>query len=148
MTKQILAYGAILALIILLIKIMDMRIMQQDLSIETYAGIIAILFTIIGIWVGFSSKKPKEIIVTETILASDYSEELAIQNAERFELSLRELEVLQMMANGLSNQEMADAMFISLNTVKTHCSNVYRKLDVKRRTQAVALAKELGIVKG
>ena len=61
-------------------------------------------------------------------------------------LTPRELEVLQLIAQGLSNQEIADRLFLSLNTVKTHTSNVFSKLDVQRRTQAIQKAKELGLL--
>jgi ATP/maltotriose-dependent transcriptional regulator MalT len=61
-------------------------------------------------------------------------------------ISKREYEVLELMAQGLSNQEIAEKLFVSLNTVKTHTSNLFVKLDAKRRTQAIQKAKELGLI--
>jgi NarL family two-component system response regulator LiaR len=64
----------------------------------------------------------------------------------RLNLSRRELEVLELMAEGLSNQEISTRLFVSLNTIKTHSSNLFDKMEVKRRTQAVEMAKRLCII--
>jgi ATP/maltotriose-dependent transcriptional regulator MalT len=61
-------------------------------------------------------------------------------------LSKREMEVLQLMAEGLSNHEIASRLFVSLNTIKTHSSKVFEKLEVNRRTQAVDKAKKLSLI--
>lgn len=74
-------------------------------------------------------------------------EEIDEKEVARLGLSGREQEVLQLMAEGLSNQEIADRIFVSLNTVKTHCSRIFEKLDVKRRTQAVEKSKRLRLIR-
>jgi LuxR family maltose regulon positive regulatory protein len=61
-------------------------------------------------------------------------------------LSPRELEVLQLVAQGLSNREIAERLFLSVNTVKGHNRNIFGKLQVQRRTEAVARARELGLL--
>lgn len=110
-----------------------------------YLGLIAIVFTVIGVWAGTRLMGTKKEVVTEVItLNSDF-----ILNEEKLKhtgISTREYEVLELMSRGMSNQEIADNLFVSLNTVKTHASNLYIKLDVKRRTQAVQRAKEMQII--
>ena len=118
-------------------------------SFEIYSGLIAVIFMGVGIWVALKLARPKK----ETIIVE---KEIYIQNnadfilnekeIEKLSISKRELEVLQLMAEGLSNQEIAERLFVSLNTIKTHSSKVLEKLDVKRRTQAVEKAKRLAII--
>jgi len=116
---------------------------------------IALLFTLLGIWVAVKLFRPKkeitiiekEKIVEKEILvpasATFVQNQKAIDDAE---ISAREMEVLQLMANGLSNQEIADNLYVSVNTVKTHITNLFFKLEVTRRTQAVEKAKRLSII--
>lgn len=143
MKRIILGYAAIIALAMLLLKWLDHRFITLDISIQTYLGVVAVLFAAIGIWVGIrvagshrAGKEPEP----------NGEFEVDLEKLEDSGISPRELEVLQLMANGLSNQEIADTLFISLNTVKTHSSSLFVKLDVKRRTQAVQQAKDLGLI--
>jgi ATP/maltotriose-dependent transcriptional regulator MalT len=123
--------------------------MMAGVSHQIYLGLTALLFTCLGIWLALQLMKPKtEVRVVEKQVFVPI-QELAEKNAEVIEntgLSKRELEVLDLMAQGLSNQEIADRLFLSLSTVKTHCSGILQKLEVKRRTQAVDRARKLGIV--
>ena len=142
MKKTILIYGTVLALLVWALKWMEYRYILRDLSLQFYLGLVALLFSGLGIWIGINLLKPKAVIPAE---ASTESQEIfAIPEALLREsgISPREYEVLQLMAAGLSNQEIAGRLFISLNTVKTHISNIYLKLDVKRRTQAIQKMKE------
>lgn len=114
---------------------------------------IALLFTGLGIWLALKLMKPKTqvetVIVEKTVYEKVWTdEELQAIETEKQKLGLssRELEVLQLMAQGLSNQEIADQLFLSLPTVKTHTSNLFFKLDVKRRTQAIEKARQLKII--
>ena len=141
MRKAIL-YGLILALLIFLLKFIEYKFLVMELSIEFFIGIIAVLFTILGIWGGLKLTSAKKIIVT--VPASPFI--LNEGNLKKLGVSKREHEVLELMANGLSNQEIADRLFVSLNTVKTHTSSLFLKLDVKRRTQAIQKAKELNLI--
>lgn len=143
MKKTILIYGTVLALLVWALKWMEYRYILRDLSLQFYLGLVALLFSGLGIWIGINLLKPKAVIPAE--MSTESPEILAIPEALLREsgISPREYEVLQLMAAGLSNQEIAGRLFISLNTVKTHISNIYLKLDVKRRTQAIQKMKEL-----
>jgi len=138
--KTILAYGGVAALLILLVKFADYRFMARDFSTELYIGVIAAIFAVFGIWVGLKFAR------TETVFVSDSEFKLDEKAMGEFRISSRELEVLKLMSEGLSNQEIADKLFISLNTVKTHSSSLFSKLDVKRRTQAVQRGKDLNLI--
>lgn len=142
MRKAVL-YGILMALLVFLLKVVEYKFLVRDLSIEIYIGIIALIFTVLGIWGGRKLTKVKEVMVQVPAAASFVVNDEEIQ---RLGISKRELEVLQLMATGQSNQEIADRLFVSVNTVKTHTSNLFLKLDVKRRTQAIQKAKSLNLI--
>jgi len=147
--KQIILYSAALAAIIFVIRWFETRYALGDDQLDTYITIIALLFTGLGIWLALKLRKPKveTVIVEREILVAPPSEfVLNEKELNRLNLSRRELEVLQLMAGGLSNQEIADRLFVSLNTIKTHTAQLFEKMEVKRRTQAVDLAKKLRII--
>jgi DNA-binding CsgD family transcriptional regulator len=151
MKKQILLYGLLLGLLTGLLKWMEYRFIITTHAFEIYAGLIALLFTILGIWLGGKLIKPKkEVVVVEKLVTVNVPQPAFFEpdqaEIEKRGLSARELEVLQLVADGLSNQEIADKLFVSLNTVKTHTSNLFVKLDVGRRTQAIQKAKSLRII--
>ena len=103
---------------------------------ELYVILIAIGFTGLGLWVGARLSAPrvtKDLVVNKAAIAT-------------LKISDRELEVLQLLSQGLSNQEIADRLFVSINTVKTHVARLYEKLDVSRRTQAVQKAQTLHLI--
>ena len=142
MKKTILLYGFLLAALAMLLKFMDYRFFLRDISTEVYVGVIALICTALGIWMGLRLTRPKVVVKKEP------AEPFVLNENKLAEIGLskREYDVLQLMASGLSNQEIADKLFISLNTVKTHASNLFVKLNVKRRTQAVQQAKEMGLL--
>ena len=127
---------------------MEYKFFIRDLSMELYMGLIAIMFTIVGIWVATKiiRRKTETVIKEVEVLVPQSDFVLNQGELEKLGISTREYEVLEQMSHGLSNQEIADKLYVSLNTVKTHASNLYVKLDVKRRTQAVQRAKELGLI--
>lgn len=142
MRLKIIFYGVTLALLVFLLKFLQYRYFIHDLSIEFYAGLIALLFVVLGVWVGSKLTAAKEIIVTVT--SQPFQQDQAqLRNTG---ISKRELEVLELMSTGNSNQEIAEKLFVSTSTVKTHVASLFSKLDVKRRTQAVQKAKELRII--
>ncbi|MFK7810225.1 MAG: response regulator transcription factor [Saprospiraceae bacterium] len=143
MKKIIFLYGCSLALLFLVLKYIDYHLFLRNLSVETYLGIIACIFTVVGIWMGLRLTSPKVIIQEKT---KETVFKLNEENLKTVGISGREHDVLKLMAKGYSNQEIADQLFISLNTVKTHASKLFSKLDVKRRTQAVQRGKELGLI--
>jgi NarL family two-component system response regulator LiaR len=136
MLKTIIIYGVTLATLVLLLKVVEYRYFVHDLSLEFYLGLVAVLFTALGIWAGLKLTRKKTVLINPDF-------HLNQTELKRLGISARELEVLQLMASGLSNQEIADKLFVSLNTIKTHTSSIFSKLDAKRRTQAIQRAKEL-----
>ena len=145
--KTILFYGFLLAALTALMKFIEYRWLVRDLSLEFYVGIVAVFFTALGIWMGLRLTHKKTAAAATAGEATIPKPPMADEHLlQRSGLSKREHEVLLLMAQGCSNQEIADRLFLSLNTVKTHTSNLFVKLDVKRRTQAVQRAKEIGLV--
>lgn len=139
MTRTIVIYGTVLAVLVFLLKFVEYRFLVRDLSIEFYIGAVAVLFTVLGIWAGRKLTRKKVVTVGPAFVLNEVE-------LQRLGISKREHEVLGLMAEGLSNQEIADHLFVSLNTVKTHTSNLFLKLEVSRRTQAVQRAKQLRLI--
>jgi len=146
--KAILAYGASLAILLFLLKWLELRFIIFDHSFEIYIGAIAIIFTMLGIWLALKLTRPKieTVIVEKEIYRNNTDFTFNAIASDELGLSRRELEVLQLMAEGFSNQEIASRLFVSLNTIKTHSSKLFEKLDVKRRTQAIEKAKRLSLI--
>jgi DNA-binding CsgD family transcriptional regulator len=146
--KHTILYGASLAILVLLLKWLEWRFVILDHAFEAYIGAIALLFTALGIWLALKLTRPKiETVVVERPIPV-YIEKRVVdpEQAAKMDLSRRELEVLELMAQGLSNQEIAERLFVSLNTIKTHTSRLFEKMDVKRRTQAIEKAKRLNVI--
>jgi DNA-binding CsgD family transcriptional regulator len=139
MRKTILLYGVAMAALTGILKFIEYRFLVRDLSLEFYIGLVAVLFTGLGVWAGLRLTRRKVVI-------ADPDFKLNEAELQRLGVSKREYEVLELIAQGLSNQEIADKLFVSLNTVKTHSSNLFIKLEARRRTQAVRRAKELGLL--
>jgi len=139
MRRTILIYGVALAALTVILKFIEYRYFVRDLSLEFYLGVVAILFTALGVWAGLRLTRRKVVIANPDFKLNE-------PELQRLGISKREYEVLELMAQGLSNQEIADKLFVSLNTVKTHSSNLFMKLDARRRTQAVRRAKEFGLL--
>lgn len=145
--QHIFIYAAALAALVLFLKWMEWKFLLANNSIEIYIGLIALFFTILGIWIAKQLIKPKvEIKVVEKEVLVYPSPEIDEAMIEKLELSAREYEILQLIAKGLSNDAIAKTVFLSVSTVKTHVSNLYFKLDVKSRTQAIEKAKQLKII--
>lgn len=135
--KTILIYGISLALLTFFLKSIEYRYLVKDLSIEIYIGIIATIFIVIGLWLG------RKLTIPPSSTSAFQKNEKAM---EYLGISERELEVLERVAEGLSNQQIADQLYVSVNTVKTHLSRLYEKLEVQRRTQAVEKARSLNLI--
>lgn len=149
--KHIIIYGISLAILLFLLRWLQLRLIVFNHAFEIYVGAIALIFTALGIWLALKLIKPKVQIVEHIVEKVHQAEstdtfKLNEDTLNELGLSKRELEVLQLMATGLSNQEIAGQLFVSLNTIKTHTSKVFEKLDVKRRTQAVEKAKRLSLI--
>ena len=146
--RTVLLYGASLAVLLLIMKWLEWRLVFIEHAFELYAGAIALLFTILGIWIAKKLTQPKikTVIVEKEVVVKTESFVLNEAELARLGLTKRELEVLQSMADGLSNQQIAERLFLSLNTIKTHSSKVFEKLEVQRRTHAVDKARKLNII--
>ena len=147
--RDTILYGLSLAILLFLLRWLELRFIIFEHSYEIYIGLIALIFTGLGIWLALKLSKPKvETVVVEKEVylarAGDFTPNTLL--IAQLEINPRELEVLSLMADGLSNQEIAGKLFISLSTVKTHNQNLFEKLDVKRRTQAVEKAKRLSLI--
>ncbi|MEP7198137.1 MAG: LuxR C-terminal-related transcriptional regulator [Saprospiraceae bacterium] len=147
--KATIVYSICLALLLFLLKWLELRFIIFDYSLEIYIGFIACIFTALGIWLALKLSKPKiKTIVVEKEVYISRNKDFVLNESlvTKLELSSRELEIAGLMAEGNSNQEIANRLFISLSTVKTHNQNLFEKLDVKRRTQAIEKAKRLNLI--
>jgi len=147
--KATIVYGISLAILLFLLKWLELRLIIFHNSFEIYILSIAVIFTALGIWLALKLSKPKiETIVVEKEVYVNRNENFVLNTSliSRLELSKRELEILGLLAQGHSNQEIAARLFVSLSTVKTHIQNLFEKLDVKRRMQAVEKAKRLHLI--
>lgn len=147
MKKHILIYGLSGGVLIILLRLVEYRFLVVQHSVEIYGGLIALLFAGLGIWLGLKLTRPKETLVIREVPVSA-TEPFSVNEARLQELAItpRELEILGLIARGLSNREIAEQLFVSENTVKTHSSRLFEKLNAKRRTQAVQLGKEFGLI--
>ncbi|SDD76262.1 response regulator transcription factor [Pedobacter soli] len=145
--KSTILYGVFLAALLFLLKWLELRFIIINHAFEIYAGAIAVLFTALGIWLALKLSKPKTILIEKEIF-TEKPETFVLNEKELIKLNIskRELEVLQLMSEGLSNQEIATKLFVSLNTIKTHNARLFEKLEVKRRTQAIETAKRLSLI--
>jgi NarL family two-component system response regulator LiaR len=141
MRKTIILYGIAMAALIGLLKYLEYNYFVRDLSIEFYIGVVAVMFAGLGIWVGMRFTRVKTVVITESA-----NFELDPGKLKALGISPREYEVLQLISQGLSNQEISEKLFISLSTVKTHSASLFLKLDASRRTQAVQKARELRLI--
>ncbi|HEV7743551.1 MAG TPA: LuxR C-terminal-related transcriptional regulator [Pyrinomonadaceae bacterium] len=152
MKKHILIYGFCGGLLIAVLKLVEYRFLVVEHSLEIYGGLIALLFAGLGIWLGLKITKKKEVVVFKEVVVSQMivstAMPFAVNDGKLRELGVtrRELEILELIASGMSNREIAEKIFVSENTVKTHSSRLFDKLSAKRRTQAVQIGKELGLI--
>ena len=146
--RTMVLYGLVMAALVFVLKYAEYKFWMRDLRMEVYVGVVALLFTALGVWVGKKLLEGRQVVMPLAAQAPLRAPPPGPNKAVIADLgiSARELEVLELMAKGCSNQEIADQLFISLPTVKSHSSNLFVKLDVGRRTQAVHKAKELGIL--
>ena len=147
MKKTVLLYGLIGAIIIAALQYFQYRFLIVEHSLEIYGGLVALLFATLGIWLGLKLTKTR-LVVKEVPVPVPTREPFSVNtaNIEKLGLTPRELEILRLIAEGLSNREIAERLFVSENTVKTHSANLFTKLSARRRTQAVQLAKEAGVI--
>ena len=153
MKKTVILYGLLGGVLIAGLKMVEYRYLVIEHSVEIYGGIIALMFSALGIWLGLKLTKTRETVVVREVAVRVEVPVPAggpfVRNAVRLEalgITPRELEILEAMAAGFSNREIAERLFVSENTVKTHAGRLFDKLSAKRRTQAVQRAKEAGLI--
>ncbi len=147
MKRHVLLYGLIAGILIAALKWTEYRFLVIEHSVEIYGGLIAATFAVLGIWLGLKMTGGQQRVVIREVPAPA-REPFVPDQRKREELGItpRELEILELITQGLSNREIAEKLFVSENTVKTHSSRVFDKLGAKRRTQAVQLGKEFGLL--
>jgi NarL family two-component system response regulator LiaR len=157
MKKQIIIYGLLYGigggLLIAFLKWTEYRFVVIEYSIEIYGALIALVFAAVGIWLGLKFTKKKEVVVEKEVVVvkevpvpAHHTFLLNEVKLNALGITKRELEILELISKGLSNREIAEKLFVSENTVKTHSSRLFDKLSAKRRTQAVQIGKELGLI--
>jgi NarL family two-component system response regulator LiaR len=146
--KRILLFAILGGVLIAILKFIEYKHFVRAYSTEIYGGIVALIFTAVGAYVGLRLTTPKErqvVVVKEVVVRepAPVRDEAKIREAG---LTPREQEILELIAAGHSNREIAEKLFVSENTVKTHSSRVFEKLGVSRRVQAAQKARELGLI--
>jgi NarL family two-component system response regulator LiaR len=154
MKRHVLIFGLVGGLLLATLQYTEYRFVVIEHSVELYGALIAILFATFGIWLGLRITRRRERIEVREVLApasgraAEPASPFAPNTAQQqgLGITVRELEILTLIARGLTNREIATQLFVSENTVKTHCSRVFDKLGAARRTQAVQRGKELGLL--
>ncbi len=155
MKRHVLIFGVVGGLLIAILQYTEYRFVVIEHSVELYGVLIAILFATFGIWLGLRITRRREtiretVVVREVLVPTPAPalKPFAPNTAQQQNLGItaRELEILALVARGLSNREIATQLFVSENTVKTHCARAFDKLGAARRTQAVQRGKELGLL--
>lgn len=145
--RPILLFGAAGGLLVASLRFIEYRFLVLEHSIEIYSGLIALLFAAVGIRLGLTLTKTREVaVIKEVAVAAPIEFARNEQQVAALAITPRELDILDQIAAGKSTREIAQALFVSENTVKTHASRLYDKLGVKRRTQAVQEARHLGLL--
>ena len=150
MLRHALPYGVLGAALIVLLNVVEYRYLILTHSLEIYGGLIALVFAALGIWLGLTiTGRPERIVIREMRVPAEAPLPFVADplRREATGVTRRELEILELIAAGLSNKEIAARIFVSENTVKTHSSRLFEKLGARRRTQAVQLGKERGLLR-
>lgn len=147
--RDILLYGVCGGVLIVILKLTEYRFLVVEHSVEVYGALIAALFAGLGIWLGLTlTRKKPDVIIKEVPAQAAAADPFVVNQARVSQLGItaRELEILGLIAAGLSNREIAGRLFVSENTVKTHSSRLFDKLGAKRRTQAVQIGKTTRLI--
>jgi DNA-binding CsgD family transcriptional regulator len=145
--RHVLIFGTVGGLLIAVLQWSEYRFVVIEHSVEIYAGLVAVTFAAVGMWLGRRLMAGRERVVVREVSVAR-ADEFVADERRRAELAItpREMEILRLVAEGMSNREIAERLFVSENTVKTHCSRAFDKLGAKRRTQAVQRGKAMGLL--
>lgn len=149
MRRHVLLYGLLAGALIVVLRLVEYRWLVVEHSLEIYGALVAILFAAVGIWLGQRLTRPRERVVVREVPVPVPAPGGFVRDQRKVEslgLTPRELQILELIAEGLSNREIAARVSVSENTVKTHSSRVFDKLGARRRTQAVQRGKEWGLI--
>jgi len=153
MKRHVLIFGLVGGFLVAILQYSEYRFVIIEHSVEIYIAVVAILFSTFGIWLGLRiahRRKPtQEAVVREVLVPAEAALKpftANTANQQTLGITARELEILTLIARGFSNREIATQLFVSENTVKTHCARAFEKLGAARRTQAVQRCKELGLL--
>src|ERR1700749_4960206 len=165
MKRHVLIFGLAGGLLIATLQYTEYRFVIIEHSVELYGALVAILFATFGIWLGLRITRRREtiretVVVREVLVPAEAPASAPVPASRQDQspftpntahqqtlgITARELEILTLVARGFSNREIATQLFVSENTVKTHCSRAFDKLGAARRTQAVQRGKELGLL--
>jgi two-component system, NarL family, response regulator LiaR len=153
MKRHVLIFGLVGGFLIAILQYSEYRFVIIEHSVEIYGALVAILFATFGIWLGLRiarKREPVQAVVREVLVSAETTAVKTFTpstaNQQTLGITARELEILTLVAGGFSNREIAMQLFVSENTVKTHCARAFEKLGAARRTQAVQRCKELGLL--
>jgi two-component system, NarL family, response regulator LiaR len=145
--RDVLLYGVCGGVLIVVLKLTEYRFLVVEHSVEIYGALVAALFAALGIWLGLTLTRKKPLTIIKEVPAQPTEPFVADQTRlTKLGITARELEILGLIAAGLSNREIAGRLFVSENTVKTHSSRLFDKLGAKRRTQAVQIGKTARLI--
>ena len=147
MVRQVVAWSAVGGILIALLKLFEYQHFVHEYPTEIYGGLVALIFTAVGIYLGLKWTRPREVVTVKEVLVHAGGP-FVLDEAKLREVGLtqREHEILGLIARGLTNRQIGETLFVSENTVKTHSSRLFEKMQVNRRTQAVQRGKEMGLI--
>jgi len=146
--KAVAIFGVAGGVLIAVLKLVEYRFLVVEHSLEIYGGLVAAIFAGVGIWLGLTLTRTREVVVVKEVPAPDPPFEVDAEKVRELGITPRELEILQLIARGMSTREIAETLFVSENTVKTHASRLFDKLGVNRRIKAVETARALRLISG
>jgi ATP/maltotriose-dependent transcriptional regulator MalT len=149
MKRTILICGLLGGVLIALLRWSEYQFLVMENSFEIYAALVAAMFAALGVWLGIRLNRPKTAPGETAAVPTPSAEPFVADEKRRDDLGItrREMEILELVAEGMSNREIAEKLFVSENTVKTHCSRAFDKLGARRRTEAVQLGKKFGLIR-
>jgi NarL family two-component system response regulator LiaR len=142
--KTVLIYGLTGGILIALLKFIEYRYLVAEHAVEIYGGLVALIFSLVGIWLGLKITREKIVVREVPVPREPFTPN--VDRARELGITARELDILGAIAAGLSTREISEKLFVSENTVKTHSRRLFEKLNAKRRTQAVQIAKDAGLI--
>lgn len=142
-------YGSLLAVLVFLLKWLQWKFLVTDNAVEIYVGLAALLFTALGGWLAsrLISRRVQTVVIEKEVVRTVAADGIDDEARRKCQFSAREYEVLELLVKGYSNAEIAEQLFLSLSTIKTHVSNILFKMDVKSRARAIEKAKRLKITR-